>query len=298
MDRRSFLRAGTLGVSGVAAGSLGCTPALGGAFRGASPPGDVGGFLERFDLGQRRLDEWTLSSSFPDFQGDPVLLDTLGRKSMRTLFTTGMFGDLPIDSQVDPRVQERVWAVQPVMDDAVDGMSELLRAQTEEDHRLVQETLRNRPDLMPRIVRTLDEEAARSGLSEGRRAQFRSQLNQVAWRLEHQPPPMLIDEYLTKSQKLAASDVESDAYQRWLLAQLGEEAFWQEQEGLRERRISRGLRTMGIGVLVAAAGGLLVLTGVDGLVAVGLVGATVGSIMLLIGLVRLLIGLGTSSESS
>ena len=56
-------------------------------------------YVERVDTGMARISQWSLADSFPEFSGDPVLLDALGRKSMQTLYMTGMFGDLPVESR-------------------------------------------------------------------------------------------------------------------------------------------------------------------------------------------------------
>lgn len=298
MDRRRFIRQGTLGASALAAGSAGCAPTLG---RGPGSQDIAPGLaanLERFDLALSRIDQWPLGSQFADLGGDTAVLDDLGKKSIKTLYASALFRDLPMHQQLHPAAQERMWALQPTMDEAFDGMDTLLRAQTRAEGRQLQRALRARPDVVPRFVNILDGHAAVSGLGAERRSQFREQVGQVVWRLENQPPELIVGEYLTKVEKVVAGDVESAAMQRWLASSVGEEAFWQEVDGKRERRISRGLRNMGIGAIVGAASGLLLLVGQDvsALVVVGAIGATVGAVYIVLGLVRVIMGLLTSPD--
>ncbi|MGH9662710.1 MAG: hypothetical protein ACRD96_29435 [Bryobacteraceae bacterium] len=258
-------------------------------------------YLDRFDLGVGRIEDWSISSSFPDFQGDASLLDSLGRKSMKTLYATGMFCDLPIECQVHPGMQDRMWAIQPTMDESIAGITNLLGRQAPRDLARVQSALRERPVFLSQVTESLDAEAARSGLSDARRHQFRTQMMQVGWRLQHQPPSLLVNEYLVKVEKVSASDIQAEARQRWLAAKVGERAFWQVEQSKRHRRINKGLRTMGIGVLIFGASALLIAATANGGgvgVGIGLVGATVGSIFILVGLIMLLVGAATPGDGS
>ena len=303
MDRRSFIHRGTVGATGLAAGTTGCATGLPGPSTAGDPPDPVAQFVRQFDVGTRRLDAWSISQDLPDSPADVATLDDLGRTSVKALYVTGLFGDLDVQHQLHPQVQERIWSVQPALDDAVLGVDALLRAQTAAEHASLRQRLRQRPELVTQFVDLIDRQAAESGLSERRRQQFRGQADHVAWRLANQPPELLIDEYIAKVEKVSALDVEALAEERWLTARIGEAAFWQEQEGLRERRISRGLRTMGIGGIILGVSGILLFIAAGGdreigaLAAVGAVGGTVGSIFLLIGLVRVLMGLSTSPDT-
>ena len=292
MDRRDFIKKGALGASGVV-GLSRPTP-------GVASPVDMTAYVERVDTGMARISQWSLADSFPEFTGDPDLLDTLGRKSMQTLYMTGMFGDLPVESQLDVHMQARMWDAQPVMDESLIEMTDFLSRQTPEHLERVRSTLRARPEVLRNISRTLDEEAARSGVSEPRRAQLSKMFGDVGWRMEHQPPPLIVNEYLDKTERVSASDIESEVHQRWMAARLGEKVFWQAEASLRDRRISRGLRAMGIGVLLFGAGALLVsLDAGDVVTAIGLVpGITAGSIFFVVGVIILVVGLTTSDDAT
>jgi len=307
MDRRNFLKRGTLGVSGtVAAGSLPEPTKAAMREPVVPPPSDMDEYVRRVDAGIARFGEVRIADSFPEFRGDPALLSDLGRKAMHTLYVTGMFGDLSVENQLYPAMQDRLWASQETMDEALQGMTDFLNSRTPEQLGGVRATLRDRPEILQRIIRTVDEQSALSGLSEPRRAQLRTMFTEAAWRLEAQPPRLLVDEYVSKVERVTASDIESEARQRWLAARVGEEVFWQAQDSLRQRRITRGLRAMGIGALLFAAGLVLVSAsdgdiGDDGdvLLWLGLVpGITVGSIFFVVGFIILLVGAATPAEAT
>lgn len=299
MDRRSFIRKGTVGATGLAAGTAGCGPLRTGGQGVPVITPDLADYLARYDRANRRLDRWQISRSLADSPADPAALDGLGRSAIRTLYTTGMFRDLPVQQQIHPAVQDRIWSAQPVIDRTMEGVTVLLGHQIPAESAELQRRLRARPDVVARFTDLVDRHADESGLSEARRAQFRDQVDHVAWRLEHQPPQLMVEEYVAKVRKVASMDVESAAYQRWLASRVGEDVFWQEAQGLRDRRISKGLRSLGIGGIILAVSGLVLLVSgdSDGLVAAGAIGATVGSIYVIIGLVRILMGLATSPDA-
>ena len=156
------------------------------------------------------------------------------------------------------------------------------------------------------IITVVDSEAERSGVSEARRAQLRAMFTDVGWRLENQPPVLIVDEYVGKVERVTASNIEDAARQRWLTARYGEEIFWQAQESLRQRRISRGLKAMGIGAVLFLAGLLLVSASdgdvtsdnSDALLWIGLVpGITAGSVLFVVGFIILIVGALTSEDS-
>jgi hypothetical protein len=304
LHRRDFIRAGTLGATGA---SLTSEPASTGATE-PLPVSDMDEYLSRIDAGMERIAQWSPSSEFPGHGGDSAAIDSLARKSLRTLFMTGMFADLPVEGQVHPGAQDRIWAAMPEMDEASEEMTAFLRAQRPEDLQRVQETLRSQPELRQRIGETLDREAERCGVSEWRRRQMQVILGQEGWRLEHQPPALVVDEYLTKIEKVSATDVTSQARQTWLSAKVSERVFWEDLAGdgpapppqarsLRSQRIRRGAKLMGIAILIGGAGGIAVAIGSDAAVAAGAVLLTVGAIVFLVALIILLVGLATSSTA-
>lgn len=309
MDRRDFLRRGAIGASGAVVGAGVPEPAKAARSRPVvvPPPSDMDEYVRGIDRGVERLSEWPVADRFPGFGGDKARLNDLAQKSLHTLFVTGMFGDLPVDKQLHPAMQDRLWASQETMDQALEGMTDFLTSRSAEQLERVRGTLRDRPEVLEEIILTVDEEAERSGLSEPRRGQLRAMFNEASWRLKSQPPRLMVDEYVSKVERATASDIESQARQRWIAARYGEEIFWQAQESLRQRRISRGLKAMGIGALLFAAGVVLVsasdndIGSDDGglLLWIGLVpGITVGSIMFVVGFIILLVGAATPDDQT
>jgi hypothetical protein len=305
VDRRGFLANTSLGASGLAAAG---TPALvSAAERGGSLLYSMDDYMARWDSGLERIGQWSFADLFPEARSLRSRDEDLARKSMQALFTTAMFTDLPIESQVHAGVQNRMWRAQSTMDEAVGGMKDFLEDQTPGDLARVRSLLGDDPEVVRRISGFFDLEAGRAGLSDARRRATRDLFTQVGWRLEKQPPSILIEEYLAKVEKITASDVDAEARQRWLVSKVGEKAFWiQEQErSTRDRRISRGQRVMGIGGLVTLGGWLLIAVGsafdedANPLTVLGVIaGVTVGPIMLVVGLLMLMAGgLTARSES-
>ncbi|MDX1493990.1 MAG: hypothetical protein R3253_08035 [Longimicrobiales bacterium] len=306
MDRRDFIKKGTAGATGFAA--VGAPrPKEAPRSTGTRPeqPADMEKYLEQVDYGVERISGWPVADMLGTSGESSGSTEELVRKSMLSLYMAGMFGDLSVENQLHPGMQDRMWSASSTMDEALDEVTTFLQSRSNEELERVRTTLRDRPDVLRQVVGLVDEQAERSGISDPRRAQLRAMFNDVAWRFEHQAPSLLIDEYVGKVQKLAATDVEDAAHQRWLMAKIGEEVFWQAQESLRDRRISRGLKAMGIGVALFLVGAALVSLGdgdgsdSDALVWIGLVpGITGGSITFVFGLITLLVGLATSEDAT
>jgi len=304
MDRRNFLKRGVMGASGaVVAGKADDGGPAEARRRPPLAPADLDAYIEVMDAGVARIREWPLSESFSGFAFDSPASEELVRTAVHSLYVTGMFGDLPVENQVDPRVQRRLWDAQPVMDEALARMETFIAEVTPERLARAQSTLRDRPEVLHAIVDTIDREGAESGVSEARRGQLRAIFGEVGWRLQKQPPDLVIREYTEKVERVTASDVAAEARQRWLAARVGADAFWDVQESLRDRRISRGLKAMGIGILAFGVGAALVTLGddhnADALIWLGLIpGITGGSILFVAGLVILISGLATSREAT
>jgi len=314
MDRRAFVQAGA--VSGLA---LAVAPTAAPAVPPPTiprpgPVDDMDAYLARVDAGMERIGRWSVTADFPAFAGDKEAMDALGRTAMQTLFVTGMLGDLPVEQQLHPGMQERVWAAVPLMDEALDRTRDFLTTRTDEDLASVQAALRSPHRAAEQVADFLDEEAARTGVSPWRREQLRGMVALAGWRLANQPPDLMIHEYLDKIDRVDASDIAAEAKRRWLAAQVGERLFWARADaadGLiepraladpaqsrRERTIAKGAKAMGMGILVFAAGAGLTALGGDldsGVTWVGLVTGTVGAIWFVIGFLTLLVGLVMSS---
>jgi hypothetical protein len=287
MQRRDFLAAIA---ASAAAGGLTPDPVA------ALEPGvvetateDMDAYCARVDAGLKRIASWEPTAGTALVPAEREQLDTLARNAFQTMFLTGMLGDLPLDRQLHHGIQDRLDRAMPLFDEANGGMQAFLASRTDDDLARVQSALKEagmRAALRDAIV----SEARLSGVSPSRQRQLHGMLDDVTWRLAHQPPQLLIGEYLDKVRKAEDTDVEAESRQRKLIERLGEDAFWQAAEkSTRDKRIARGAKVMGIGLVVFGLSAAIVAAGAFPAV----FAATVGVIMMLVGLIILIVGLLT-----
>lgn len=304
MDRRDFLRVGASGllISGVS--SCASLPKLRLGPSPDEPMPDMDTYLKRVDSGMETISAWSPSRDARWHGNDGAAIDELAQKSLRTLYMTGMLGDLPPEAQIHPGMQDRVWTAMPEMDEAVAGMERYLATRSQGDLNRVQLALRSPSNHGMAIVQAIDEHAARCGVSRSRRMQTRVLLTDAVWRLRNQPPALSVQDTLRRVQRAGAADPSRVAMEDLVAARVGEKLFWQQQDhggggssgtqSLRGKRIAKGGRVMGIGLVV---GGLAVALTAAGAIPFIFV-ATVGAIMFLVGLVMLLVGLATPGDKT
>jgi hypothetical protein len=154
----------------------------------------------------------------------------LVRQSIRTLYITGRFLDMPDEMKVHPGTQSRMWAMQTEMDQAVLGMTERLERMTPEDHRRVQKYLKDDEMFGERLAKVLERTAVDDGLSFSRSFGVRSSVLQLSQRMAAQSPTLVVDPLVSKVRRIQAHP-RSDAEEvRRMAARIGEEAFWAHQE--------------------------------------------------------------------
>ncbi len=315
MDRREFIQMGAAGASGliVLAGvDEAAVPKLPGSRPRPIPLPDMDTYLARVDEGMESISRWSPSSAFPSFGGDRAAVDGLARKSLRSLYMSAMFADLPESGQQHPEMQNRVFDVMPEMDEATSGMAAFLSTRSPSELEDLQVMLRHRANPSMEIFEALDRDASALGVSSQRRLQTRVMMTQASWRLRNQPPSLVIHETLDKVEKLVATDASDEARIDWVAGRAGEEIFWGQQQqagtilekegkrrrddgrSTRQRRLASGAKILGIGIVVGALGAAGTAAGALPLVFV----ATVGVVMILIGLIVLLVGLLTPGERS
>ena len=193
VDRRGFLSRGAVGVSGIiaareASGEVPREETLPDAERSALPPDEMDAYLATMDAGAGRLAAWPIQESFPGLSADRPELVALSKAAMHSLYVAGMFGDLPLENQVDRRVQDRLWESQPLMDEALSGIEKYLDTRTTTELADVRETLRNRPEVLHTIIGTVDA-----------RMQFSSLVVALAIDLCSKSYPLPVDAALTTS---------------------------------------------------------------------------------------------------
>jgi hypothetical protein len=292
MDRRGFLKAGATSAASLLAASA-AMPAMHLSHpRMEESPADIDAYLGRIDAGMARIGRWS-STNFLDARPSTPYLeryDALGRVAFQSLYITGMVGDLPIEAQKLPAVQDHVDRAMPIMDEATESMYGFLRSRRQSDLALVQQALRDHGAGL-RIIEALDAEAQAVGLSERRREQTRSIFANAEWRLRNQPPELIVSEYLDKVERLTEADVRQEAAGQDLAARLADAAFWRDERDLRSKRLRRGGKLMGFGVVAFAGGAGIVAGGAFA----GVFVMTAGAVLILLGLVVLLVGLATRS---
>ncbi|MDI1477001.1 hypothetical protein [Polyangium sp. y55x31] len=238
MERRDFLKVGLIGGAGTAAaGTVGCVGTTGTA---ASPiavmsPEEMDRFLARLDGGLASLKNGNsspITSMFPKLDATDSKYqkqDELVRKTLRSLLLVGSFNDLPEEGRAHPGMQARMWDGMGEMDEAMLGMTSELEALTPTERADIGLRMRKDPGLGMRIVEAIDEDAAKAGISMERRLHLRSIAVEACARMR-QSTPLLIDEYVTKVNKVAARPATAAEFERRLVAQMGEEAVFQLRE--------------------------------------------------------------------
>jgi len=315
MDRRRFLQitAGTSGLIVLGSAPWASLPKLAAASPRLNEMPDMDDYLARVDSGLDLIARWKPTADFPDFEGDRARMDDLAPKSLRTLYITGMLADLPREGQLHAGMQERVWNMMPEMDQATEGTEGYLKTRSERELDELQQTLRAHRTLGIDIFEALDGHAAVCGVSKERRLQTRVLFTDAAWRLRNQSPALLIDQTIQKAQRAAETDFRRESREDLIAARIGEGVFWAEQgrsddtltvagtphsdsvqyESLRRKRISRGARMMGFGLVLGGVSAGLTAAGATPFIFV----ASVGALILIIGLITILIGLATSSSA-
>ncbi len=241
MERRDFLKAGALAGSAAGLGTIGCSAVLDGMRASASAvPGadellalDMDSFLKRLDssLGfiqsTSSLDSVlpngarTIAKTDPRFEHSEEVV----RKTLRTLLLSSSFSDLPEAGRAHPGMQMRMMSSLKEMDDAMIGMNTMLTSLTSTERSDIGRLMRKDPTVTNRILNGLDDEALKAGVNEKRRTHLNDVGKHACFRLR-QSTSLFIDEHDEKLKKVAARDGSASAFERRLMAQMGEEAFW------------------------------------------------------------------------
>ena len=236
MKRRDFL-VGSMGA--LAAGVTGCA----GISQVIAPnwpnvtPLQMDRFLTGLDGSMNHITENSESGRFLSElqQKTPSEKDArLYRQSMRSLLLAGNFGDLSIEGQVHPGVQERLQYSAPEMDAAVSGTTDHMKSLPPTARADIQSALREDPTLGDRLLETIDSETAAVGASNRRRMQLQILGKHIIGRLKHSSD-MFINEYVTKCEKLTAVPGSVAETQRFMAARMGEAAFKARSSGSRKR---------------------------------------------------------------
>lgn len=157
--------------------------------------------------------------------------DAMFRRMLSTVLITQAFRELPVETQVEPAVQTRMWRHYDQIGSTIFEISDMLASLDAKQRAQVRSTLQEQPDLAMELGEQLDARAARAGMSTTRRLQLRKMMSQTAFRLKSGHASSMIDEYATKVEKLRTTD-ERNAAAIDLTSKLGERAFWRHQQRL------------------------------------------------------------------
>lgn len=326
MKRRDLLKVGAAaGLYGVLPSSSACVSPSG-VFRhstNASAP-DMATFLPAFDQTMANLGKHSVAAQLlPDTSRHLVAegsveLDRMSR-AMRVLYVTGSLHDLPLESQLDPGLQQRMRAYAPEMEHTVHEITDMIRGLPADRRKHLQKRLREDPALPAQLGEQIKELAANARMRRHRGNQVVEGMKINGWRLRKQPPSMLIDEYMDKVDRVAprgmsqavlhrkiAAIVGSNAMLRARMAAMSTTAAGSADKSYAPGTIAptpapakpkkegyTGLKVMGFGGILFGSGlvvmGLGALLDADGVIGVGAVMTVIGLPIVLLGLLILII---------
>jgi len=188
-------------------------------------------FLDRFDRGMQRLSRWSLGE-VSQREPIPAREDELARKAIRSLYVTAMFGDLPEAGQVHPGMQARVRRALPEIDDAVMGMCDYLESCSPEQAGDLRRWHGRLDNPVMTVAERLDDLLADAGMSGKQRLRIRAATAEVASQLRNRPLQQVLEEYVGQTRRLASRAGSVEEVERLMMAQMGERAFWEQQERL------------------------------------------------------------------
>lgn len=154
--------------------------------------------------------------------------DAMFRRVLGTVLVTQAFRELPEATRNEPSVQTRMWSHFDQIGSSIYELGEMMAALTPEERGRLGTTLQGDSDVAMELGEALDGHAARAGISKARRKQLKKMMAQTAFRLKSGHATTVIDEYVAKVERLAATD-ERHAQALELAAKLNEKAFWQQQ---------------------------------------------------------------------
>lgn len=340
MQRRDILRGGAAAGVGAVGGTLSACVGGGSPLPsstpepGLPPPPDMDVFCAELEAKLAGISKSEFVNGFvtrlgktqltPEKRAHIQAREELFRRSLRSLYLSQTFRDLPPESQANPRLQELMQRHVPEMDQTVFDVTDMLERLPQAEREATRRELERRPQLGIQIAETIDEHAAAAGVSVRRRREVRAMLTQSSFRLRHAAPGALIDEYVSKVRRATATDGAERALALNAASQASAELFfagpgaassdaaspapaasWTSPKAKRQARTTNALKAQppdgthpGTGTIRTGAWllGIGVLTfGVSaGLVSIGatplLIGMTVGALMFAIGLIVLIVG--------
>lgn len=232
MHRRDVLKlAGAAALGGSSCATLLLPPA-------DASDGEVLGFLGRLETALAGIasgdglmsllpDESQALREAPRVQQAAALI----KKTFRSILLVGSVHDLSEEQRAHPAVQQKLQDSMGEFDEAMLGMTGVLEGWSKTERSDISRALREDPELGMRIMGAIDAEAGAVGISATRRVHLRSISARVCGRLR-QSPDLLVDEYLTKVNKVIARHGGQAEGQRRAATALGEQLLWARQDVL------------------------------------------------------------------
>jgi hypothetical protein len=240
----------------------------------------------------------------------------LFRNTMKTLLLSGNFVALSTEGQMHPKVQKRIWDSANMVNETIEELVSKLKSFSPEDLSGFKALLLDDPEIGIAIEETLAAEAVNAGVPRQRIRRLRRMIRQQLKKLK-QSPGMVIEKYVHKYDKLMSRVNSEEENRRYMIANMGEKAFHKkvseaEQASLRWKEIlppgvykdlinedpdskekidpPKGLKALGIGAILTGLGWLLIATGTESGLMIGLVaGVTVGPILMVIAIIVIIV---------
>jgi hypothetical protein len=240
MKRRDVIKLGALATAGVAGPS--CTvPKKLGTLEGPDGAAEFNRMLDlqlatlqKPGLLQLLVGQHTKKPLSEQASAKITAHDVMFRRMLSTVLVTQGFRELPMATQLQPAVQDRMWQHEDLIGSMVFEISDMLAALDPAQRSTVQTTLQQQPELPMALGELLDERAATAGMSKARRRQLRGVMKQATFRLREQDPSALIDEYVTKVERFKPSTT-SDGDTIELAERLGQREFWRYQQRMKRQ---------------------------------------------------------------
>jgi hypothetical protein len=235
MKRRDVMKLGAV-AAGAGIGVPGCAvPRLVSSMSGPEGAAHFNAMLDqqlatmaRPGLLQHLIGARSASERSPEVETKLAEKDALFRRMLGTLLVTQGFRELPVETQLDPAVQARMWSHMDDIGATVFEVTDTLAALDETHRARLRTVLEREPDLPMDLGELIDARAASAGISSGSRRQLRRMMSQSAFRMRHGDPSSIIDEYVDKVARVTEStERHGDALH--LSKQLGERSFWRYQ---------------------------------------------------------------------
>lgn len=312
MKRRDVFKLGAGVAAGFALGGTGC--ALPGVRQDGDRlvPEDMEAFLGGWDASLAKTRESRFVESFAENAAGGHLTEEmrqalapsekLFQDMLHAMLLTQSFRDLSQEAQLHPAVQDRMARQLGAVDATVMAVTDRLAALDQGQKTEIQRLLAEKPDLTMRIAETLNEEAARAGVTRNRRIQLRGMMTHASFRLGKNDPGTVIDEYVGKVRR--ATDPDRIQYLASRSAAIaGSRAFFQSRGGSGfsdseadpsfsesarpgMKAVHFGAWMLGIGAVTFGFSSLMVASDVFPFV----FGMTAGAVLFAIGLISLIIG--------